>query len=62
MRGEWTSEEATVEQWARRATTIRVIGTGAMGRGIAQLAAAGGLTVELADLRMEAVVSATEYI
>ncbi|WP_242608546.1 3-hydroxyacyl-CoA dehydrogenase [Actinomadura formosensis] len=57
-----TSEEATVEQWARRATTIRVIGTGAMGRGIAQLAAAGGLTVELADIRMDAVVNATEYI
>lgn len=51
-----------MEQWARRATTIRVIGTGAMGRGIAQLAAAGGLTVELADIRMEAVVGATEYI
>lgn len=51
-----------MEQWARRATTVRVIGTGAMGRGIAQLAAAGGLTVELADLRMEAVVSATEHI
>ncbi len=51
-----------MEQWARRATTIRVIGTGAMGRGIAQLAAAGGLTVELADIRMDAVVNATEYI
>ncbi|WP_412515649.1 3-hydroxyacyl-CoA dehydrogenase [Actinomadura madurae] len=62
MRGRRTSEEATVEQWARRATTVRVIGTGAMGRGIAQLAAAGGLTVELADLRMDAVVAAAEYI
>jgi 3-hydroxybutyryl-CoA dehydrogenase len=51
-----------VEQWARRATTVRVIGTGAMGRGIAHLAAGGGLTVELADIRMEAVVAATEYI
>ncbi|QKW40118.1 3-hydroxyacyl-CoA dehydrogenase [Actinomadura sp. NAK00032] len=51
-----------MEDWARRVTTIRVIGTGAMGRGIAQLAAAGGLTVELADIRMEAVVSAAEYI
>ncbi|WP_254714928.1 3-hydroxyacyl-CoA dehydrogenase [Actinomadura sp. NAK00032] len=62
MRWRRTSEEATVEDWARRVTTIRVIGTGAMGRGIAQLAAAGGLTVELADIRMEAVVSAAEYI
>ncbi|WP_433465911.1 3-hydroxyacyl-CoA dehydrogenase [Spirillospora sp. CA-128828] len=51
-----------MDQWARRATTIRVIGTGAMGRGIAQLAAAGGLTVELADIRLEAVVQAAEYI
>ncbi|NKZ06886.1 3-hydroxyacyl-CoA dehydrogenase [Actinomadura latina] len=51
-----------MEDWARRVTTIRVIGTGAMGRGIAQLAAAGGLTVELADVRMEAVVGATEHI
>ncbi|WP_245869228.1 3-hydroxyacyl-CoA dehydrogenase [Actinomadura meyerae] len=62
MRWRRTSEEATVEDWARRVTTIRVIGTGAMGRGIAQLAAAGGLTVELADIRMEAVVGAAEYI
>ncbi|WP_030170759.1 3-hydroxyacyl-CoA dehydrogenase [Spirillospora albida] len=45
-----------------RATTVRVIGAGVMGRGIAQLAAAGGLTVELADVRMEAVVGATEHI
>ncbi|TDD75112.1 3-hydroxyacyl-CoA dehydrogenase [Actinomadura darangshiensis] len=51
-----------MEQWARRVRTVRVIGTGAMGRGIAQLAAAGGLTVELADIRMEAVVDAAEYI
>ncbi len=35
---------------------------GGDGTGIAQLAAAGGLTVELADIRMEAVVAATEYI
>ncbi|MGW5410080.1 3-hydroxyacyl-CoA dehydrogenase [Actinomadura geliboluensis] len=62
MRWRRTIEEATVEDWARRVTTIRVIGTGAMGRGIAQLAAAGGLTVELADIRMEAVVGAAEYI
>ncbi|TDD87385.1 3-hydroxyacyl-CoA dehydrogenase [Actinomadura rubrisoli] len=51
-----------MEQWAERATTVRVIGTGAMGRGIAQFAAAGGLTVELADARMDAVVGAVEYV
>ncbi|RFS86732.1 3-hydroxyacyl-CoA dehydrogenase [Actinomadura spongiicola] len=51
-----------MEQWARRVTTVRVIGAGAMGRGIAQLAAAGGLTVELADIRTDAVISAVEYI
>ena len=62
MRWRRTIEEATVEDWARRVMTIRVIGSGAMGRGIAQLAAAGGLTVELADIRMEAVVGAAEYI
>ncbi|HEU5025790.1 MAG TPA: 3-hydroxyacyl-CoA dehydrogenase [Spirillospora sp.] len=48
--------------WAGRAATVRVIGTGAMGRGIAQLAAAGGLTVELADIRFEAVKSAAEHV
>ncbi|MFI0369258.1 3-hydroxyacyl-CoA dehydrogenase [Actinomadura sp. 1N219] len=57
-----TSEEATVEQWARQVTAVRVIGAGAMGRGIAQLAAAGGLTVELADVRTDAVVGAVEHI
>ncbi|WP_141579386.1 3-hydroxyacyl-CoA dehydrogenase [Actinomadura sp. WMMA1423] len=51
-----------MEQWAGRATTIRVIGAGAMGRGIAQLAAAGGLTVELADIRTQAVMEAVEYV
>ncbi|MGI5325008.1 3-hydroxyacyl-CoA dehydrogenase [Actinomadura nitritigenes] len=49
-------------EWAGRAATVRVIGTGAMGRGIAQLAAAGGLTVELADIRFEAVKSAVEHV
>ncbi|MEU4823497.1 3-hydroxyacyl-CoA dehydrogenase [Actinomadura sp. NPDC023710] len=58
----WASAGGDVEQWAGRATTIRVIGAGAMGRGIAQLAAAGGLTVELADLRTQAVMEATEYV
>lgn len=51
-------QERAMREWARRATTVRVIGTGAMGRGIAQLAAAGGLTVELADVRADAVVEA----
>ncbi|MGH3242060.1 MAG: 3-hydroxyacyl-CoA dehydrogenase [Spirillospora sp.] len=51
-----------MEQWARRAATVRVIGTGAMGRGIAQLAASGGLTVELADVRSDAVAGAVEHI
>ncbi|GLW66137.1 3-hydroxybutyryl-CoA dehydrogenase [Actinomadura rubrobrunea] len=51
-----------MDGWAERAGTVRVIGTGVMGRGIAQLAAAGGLTVELADARPEAVASAVEYV
>ncbi|QXJ22807.1 3-hydroxyacyl-CoA dehydrogenase [Actinomadura graeca] len=50
-----------MEQWARRVSTVRVIGAGAMGRGIAQWAAAGGLTVELADVRPEAVAEAVDY-
>ncbi|WUH99643.1 3-hydroxyacyl-CoA dehydrogenase [Spirillospora sp. NBC_00431] len=51
-----------MERWARQVTTVRVIGTGAMGRGIAQLAASGGLTVELADIRTDAVYGAVEHI
>ncbi|MFD0683630.1 3-hydroxyacyl-CoA dehydrogenase [Actinomadura fibrosa] len=51
-----------MERWAERVATVRVIGSGAMGRGIAQLAAAGGLTVELADIRLEAVLSAVEHV
>ncbi|WP_131739920.1 3-hydroxyacyl-CoA dehydrogenase [Actinomadura roseirufa] len=51
-----------MERWTRRATTVRVIGAGAMGRGIAQVAAAGGLIVEVADIRMEAVVQAVEQV
>lgn len=49
-------------QWAQQVTTVRVIGTGVMGRGIAQLAAAGGLTVQLADADPEAVRAATAHI
>ncbi|MFG1997934.1 3-hydroxyacyl-CoA dehydrogenase [Spirillospora sp. NPDC048911] len=51
-----------MEQWARQVSAIRVIGTGVMGRGIAQLAAAAGITVELADARAEAVDEAISYI
>ncbi|GAA2775293.1 3-hydroxyacyl-CoA dehydrogenase [Saccharopolyspora taberi] len=49
-------------QWARQVGTVRVIGTGVMGRGIAQLAAAAGLTVELADARAEAVAAAVDHV
>lgn len=34
---------------------IRIVGTGVMGRGIAQWAATAGHTVELADARQESV-------
>ncbi|XVQ10733.1 3-hydroxyacyl-CoA dehydrogenase [Spirillospora sp. CA-255316] len=52
-----------MERWtAGRVRTVRVIGTGVMGRGIVQLAAAGGLTVELADMRAEAVASAVDQV
>ncbi|GAA3954460.1 3-hydroxyacyl-CoA dehydrogenase [Actinomadura viridis] len=52
-----------MERWtAERVRTVRVIGTGVMGRGIAQLAAAGGLTVQLADVRAEAVGEAVDHI
>ncbi|GAA4830941.1 3-hydroxyacyl-CoA dehydrogenase [Saccharopolyspora rosea] len=49
-------------QWAERVGAVRVIGTGVMGRGIAQLAATAGLTVELADVRREAVDAAVEHV
>jgi 3-hydroxybutyryl-CoA dehydrogenase len=51
-----------VEQWSERVNTIRVIGTGVMGRGIVQLAAGAGLTVELADAQPDAVARAVEYV
>ncbi|QFU89890.1 3-hydroxyacyl-CoA dehydrogenase [Amycolatopsis sp. YIM 10] len=41
---------------------IRVIGTGVMGRGIAQWAATAGHTVELADARREAVGEAIDFV
>jgi 3-hydroxybutyryl-CoA dehydrogenase len=55
-------KQVDVDQWAARIGTIRVIGTGVMGRGIAQVAAAAGLTVQLADALPDAVTRAVEYI
>ncbi|MDH5537191.1 MAG: 3-hydroxyacyl-CoA dehydrogenase [Betaproteobacteria bacterium] len=42
--------------------TIGVIGTGAMGRGIAQVAAAGGMTVLMTDARPGAAQEARDFI
>ncbi|MFE7365154.1 3-hydroxyacyl-CoA dehydrogenase [[Kitasatospora] papulosa] len=41
---------------------IRIVGAGAMGRGIAQWAAVGGHTVELCDVRTEAVTAAVDFV
>lgn len=41
---------------------IRIVGAGAMGRGIAQWAAAAGHTVELGDVRTEAVAEAVGFV
>uniref|UniRef100_UPI001F2F51F8 3-hydroxyacyl-CoA dehydrogenase NAD-binding domain-containing protein n=1 Tax=Streptomyces albidus (ex Kaewkla and Franco 2022) TaxID=722709 RepID=UPI001F2F51F8 len=41
---------------------IRVVGTGVMGRGIAQWAATAGHTVELADARPESVTEAVDFV
>ncbi|MEV1045516.1 3-hydroxyacyl-CoA dehydrogenase [Streptomyces sp. NPDC049916] len=41
---------------------IRIVGAGAMGRGIAQWAASAGHTVELADVRPEAVSAALDFV
>ncbi|WP_037841921.1 3-hydroxyacyl-CoA dehydrogenase NAD-binding domain-containing protein, partial [Streptomyces sp. NRRL WC-3549] len=41
---------------------IRIVGAGAMGRGIAQWAAVAGHTVELADVRREAVTAAVDFV
>ncbi|MFF3492060.1 3-hydroxyacyl-CoA dehydrogenase [Streptomyces sp. NPDC002795] len=41
---------------------IRIVGAGAMGRGIAQWAASGGHTVELGDVRAEAVRDAVAFV
>jgi 3-hydroxybutyryl-CoA dehydrogenase len=42
--------------------TIGIVGTGAMGRGIAQIAALSGLTVRLFDANPEAVGAARDYL
>ncbi|MCE8019134.1 3-hydroxyacyl-CoA dehydrogenase [Halomonas sp. MCCC 1A11036] len=42
--------------------TLGIVGTGAMGRGIAQIAAQAGLTVYLHDLREGAVAEARDFI
>ncbi|MFI9628340.1 3-hydroxyacyl-CoA dehydrogenase [Streptomyces sp. NPDC052042] len=41
---------------------IRIVGAGAMGRGIAQWAATAGHTVELCDARAEAVTAAVDFV
>ncbi|WP_299534228.1 3-hydroxyacyl-CoA dehydrogenase [uncultured Streptomyces sp.] len=41
---------------------IRIVGAGAMGRGIAQWAATAGHTVELSDVRKEAVAEAVDFV
>ncbi|HWU06598.1 MAG TPA: 3-hydroxyacyl-CoA dehydrogenase [Streptomyces sp.] len=41
---------------------IRIVGAGAMGRGIAQWAASAGHTVELCDVRAEAVTAAVDFV
>jgi len=51
-----------VTGWAGKVGRIRVIGTGVMGRGIGQLAATAGVTVELADVRREAVAEAIGFV
>jgi 3-hydroxybutyryl-CoA dehydrogenase len=57
-----TEQRVSTEQWPQRVSVVRVIGTGVMGRGIVQLAAAAGLTVELADAQPDAVGRAVEYV
>jgi len=46
----------------RRDLTVGVIGTGAMGRGIAQVAAAGGMQVLMSDSRPGAAEEARDFI
>ncbi|MET9943215.1 3-hydroxyacyl-CoA dehydrogenase NAD-binding domain-containing protein, partial [Streptomyces halstedii] len=47
---------------ASTAMRIRIVGAGAMGRGIAQWAASAGHTVELGDVRAAAVKDAVEFV
>ena len=54
--------ERDAERWASGVRTIRVVGAGVMGRGIAQLAASGGVTVEIADVRADAVRDAVAHV
>ena len=42
--------------------TLGIVGTGAMGRGIAQIAAQAGLTVNLYDTNAQAVAAARQYL
>ncbi|KAI3603414.1 3-hydroxyacyl-CoA dehydrogenase, partial (plasmid) [Cupriavidus necator H850] len=42
--------------------TLGIVGTGAMGRGIAQIAAQAGLTVNLYDANPQAVAAARQYL
>ena len=42
--------------------TVGVVGTGAMGRGIAQIVAAGGFAVRLFDSRAPAIAEAAEFV
>src|ERR1700712_4252627 len=42
--------------------TVGIVGSGAMGRGIAQIAALGGLTVRLYDANSQAITAAREYL
>ena len=46
----------------RRDLAVGVIGTGAMGRGIAQVAAAGGMQVLMSDNRPGAAAEARDFI
>ena len=46
----------------RRDLAVGVIGTGAMGRGIAQVAAVGGMQVLMSDSRPGAAEEAREFI
>ena len=42
--------------------SLGIVGTGAMGRGIAQIAAQAGLTVSLYDTNPQAVAAARQYL